>query len=415
MIDPDGLNVWCNQDLVGHIWRDTQGRMGFNYAQEWLSSTNHFAISCQLPLQKDEFLPQHHLAHRFFANLLPEGGAREQVVRDFKIPNTDFDLLRAIGGECAGALSILQTQYAPSPSGDYHLLNETELYQLVARKGRAYNWDNDERPRLSLAGAQNKSPVFYINNNYYLPKKEAASSHILKFELNDYRHLPAYETYTSLLARAIGLPVVDIHFAQRQDKTFARIKRYDRLVNDDGLIRRLHQEDFCQALGFGYERKYQEEGGASFADCYRLVRDHSTDPVIDLPRLLQWQIFNVLAGNSDGHSKNLSLLYLPNGDIRLAPFYDLICTRAIERIDERLAMAVGGERNPSLVTLAHWEKLAQECDISPRFVQQQVKLQAQALEKNCDLVKNQFEQLYGQFDALQRIVQVVKKQCRKAR
>jgi HipA-like protein len=119
MIDPDGLNVWSGQQLVGYLWRNTQGQLGFRYHEQWLQQ-GEFAISFTLPLQDEEFAPEANLAHRFFANLLPEGGARSQIVRDLKISNTDFDLLRAIGGECAGALSILQAEYSPVQESAYH-------------------------------------------------------------------------------------------------------------------------------------------------------------------------------------------------------------------------------------------------------------------------------------------------------
>lgn len=91
MLDPDGLNVWSDQQLVGYLWRNTQGLIGFRYEEEWLAQ-GEFAISHTLPLQQEDFTPEDSLAHRFFANLLPEGGVRDQIVRDLKIANTDFDL-----------------------------------------------------------------------------------------------------------------------------------------------------------------------------------------------------------------------------------------------------------------------------------------------------------------------------------
>lgn len=412
--DADGLNVWSGLQLVGYLWRNAQGIMGFRYDDEWLLVPERFAVSHTLPLQTAEFTPESGLAHRFFANLLPEGGARDQVVRDLKIANTDFDLLRAIGGECAGALSILRAEYSPSVQHDYHELSEDELAHLVTRRGQAYTWTANDRPRLSLAGAQDKCPLLIRDDHYWLPKKESPSSHILKFELTDYRNLPAYETFTTLLAGAIGLPVVNIHLKSIADTHFALIERYDRHTNDQGHITRLHQEDFCQALGFGYERKYQEDGGPSFADCYRLVQEVSSDPANDLQYLLHWQIFNVLAGNSDGHAKNLSLLYLPQGEIRLAPFYDLICTRAIERIDYRLAFAVGNERDPGIISAAHWADLAQRCGLRPRFLQGRVHTLATALLQQLQPVREKFEAHYGAYAALQRVEQVVAKQCRRA-
>ena len=413
MLDPDGLNVWNDQRLVGYLWRNPQGLIGFRYDEHWLSNSG-FAISQTLPLRQNEYSPQDFYAHRFFANLLPEAGARDHIVRDLKIPNTDFDLLRAIGGECAGALSILQAEYQPALESGYHKVSEKQLANLVKRRGQVTTWGIDDRPRLSLAGAQDKCPFLLRDGSFWLPQKESPSSHILKFEVSEYRHLPAYETFTTMMASAIGLPTVNIQLHCIADTHYALIERYDRIKLDSGQFARLHQEDFCQALGLGHEYKYQEHGGPSFTDCYRLVRDISSDPANDLQQLLRWQIFNVLAGNSDGHAKNLSLLYLPDGETRLAPFYDLVCTRAIERIDYRLAFSVGDERNPSQISPRDWDDMARQCEIRPKFLQGLVQDVAGKLNAQLTPVKAKFHQLYGEYQALQRIEKVVMSQCQRA-
>lgn len=412
MSDPDILNIWHEQRLVGQLWRNTTGAIGFRYDHEWI--TGGFAVSRSLPLAVQEFAPEEGTAQLWFANLLPEGAVREHIVRDLKLPNTDFDLLRAIGGECAGALSILPVNRQPSGQRQYRPLTEKDLADLAARRGQIYAvWPADERPRLSLAGAQDKCPVLVRDDQYFLPQGEAPSSHILKFELADYRHLPAYETFTIQLAAAIGLPVVDISLRSIGKTRYAQIARYDRLWDERGEVQRLHQEDFCQALGYGHEKKYQEHGGPSFAQCYRLVQEASSEPAIDVQHLLRWQIFNVLAGNSDGHAKNLSLLHLPDDATRLAPFYDLVCTRAIERIDYHLAFDVGGERNPSVITSAHWEALAKACDVRPQFLGNLVRETAAALLESLGQARETFEARYGAYPALQRIDKVVTTQCRR--
>ena len=414
MTDPDALHVWSEQRLVGTLWRNPVGYIGFRYAAGWLAADG-YAVSRTLPLTSTDFAAEDGIAHRFFANLLPEGGVRDRIVRDLKIPNTDFDLLRAIGGECAGALSILPVERLPSGERNYRPISDTELADLVARRGQIYaTWPVDERPRLSLAGAQDKCPMLVRNGGYFLPQREAPSSHILKFELTDYRHLPAYETFTTHLAGSIGLPVVDIELCTIEKRHYALIVRYDRVQNAQGEVQRLHQEDFCQALGYGHDKKYQDSGGPSFAQCYRLLQDASSDPAIDTQHLLRWQIFNVLAGNSDGHAKNLSLLHLANGETRLAPFYDLVCTRAIERIDYHLAFDVGGERNPGVITKAHWDGLARQCDVRPRFLGNLVEETAALLIENLAPEKAAFEARSGAYPALQRIEQIVTKQCQRA-
>jgi serine/threonine-protein kinase HipA len=115
MNNPDLLHVWSENRLVALLWRDQsspQG-MGFRYTEEWVASGG-YAISQRLPLTTDEYPAESGgRVQQFFSNLLPEGGARARAIRDLKIPDTDFDLLRAIGGDCAGALSILPTELEP--------------------------------------------------------------------------------------------------------------------------------------------------------------------------------------------------------------------------------------------------------------------------------------------------------------
>ena len=157
-------------------------------------------------------------------------------------------------------------------------------------------------------------------------------------------------------------------------------------------------------------RKTADRHSHSASGCFGSV---SSDPATDLPHLLRWQIFNVLAGNSDGHAKNLSLLYKDNGEVRLAPFYDLVCTRAIERIDYHLALSVGNERNPGVIIKRHWEDMARQCDIRPRYLLDLVDEVSFLLLESLTSTREFFENQFGEYRALQRIEQVIKKQCRR--
>ncbi|MEE9319366.1 MAG: type II toxin-antitoxin system HipA family toxin [Granulosicoccus sp.] len=413
MIDEDGLNIWYEQRLVGYLWRNAIDYIGFRYDKNWLMSDG-FAVSRMLPLQAGEFAPEQAVAHRFFANLLPEGGARENVVRNLKIANTDFALLAAIGGECAGALSVLAVEQEPSEEYRFSSLDDDDMARLITRRGQLFaNLPQAKRPRLSLAGAQDKCAVMFNDAGYFFPIGDTPSTHILKFESPDYRNLPVYEVFTSKLAKLIGLPVVDIELRETSGKQYAQIMRYDRLLQADNRIKRIHQEDFCQALGYSHTRKYQHDGGPAFAQCLGMLRDTSDDPASDVQHLLKWQIFNVLAGNSDGHAKNLSLLYLPDGRIRMAPFYDLICTRAIERIDANLAFDIGGQRNPANVSRDDWIAFANASDVGSRYVLGLVSDIAALLLKHLPETRQAFEQHYGKAPALQRIEKTVTNQCKR--
>jgi serine/threonine-protein kinase HipA len=424
--DPDTLHVWYERDLVGHLWRDPANVIGFRYDDNW--HERGFPISQSLPLTDAPYQPHDGLAQRFFGNLLPEGNLRDRIVRELKLPDTDFDLLRAIGGECAGALTVLPDDEEPATEPDYEELQEESLHRLILTRGRYYETAAGEknaarsrkRPRLSLAGAQNKCPVLIRNERYFLPQGESPSTHILKFAVPDWRNVPLYEAFLTLLARNIGLNVVGLELEvieiEATPHEYLVIPRYDRDGHDGKRVQRLHQEDFCQALGIGRQSKYEEEGaaGANFAKCYRLLRDVSTEPAYDLTQLLRWQIFNYLAGNADGHAKNLSLLYRSTGDVRLAPFYDLVCTQAIAHVDTHLALSIAGERRPGQVRHTHWEQFARELRVRPNYLLGLLKEDTETIRRELPRSLESFRDLYGPCPALQRVEQVVQQQCRLA-
>ena len=421
-IDPDArLRVWHEDRLVGRLWRSAANEIGFQYCDEWLNSDDKFAISASLPLSREPCQPEDALAHRFFANLLPEGVAREHIVRDLKITNSDFVLLRIIGGECAGALSILpegREPVRPVWPAAYWELTEAGLQDLVLRNGRIYgNSQIGEaaRPRFSLAGAQGKCPVFFHEERMFLPRGEAPSSHILKFAMPGSRHGSAYEALLTDLARRVGLSVANVEFrrinAKGRPHEYLIIERYDREITS-GNARRLRQEDFCQALGLGSERKREEDGGVSFAQCYRLLCEVSSEPALDATQLLRWLIFNYLAGNSDGHAKNLSLLYHPDQAVRLAPFYDLACTQALDRVDPRLAFAVGGERTPGNIKVAHWRQQAVALGIKPGYLQTLLDEMTRRVQQELKPAIEAFQEKHGAYPALQRVAQLAQRQCR---
>lgn len=408
----DTLHVFYEERLVGNLWKNELGYIGFQYAKKWIE--NGFPISQQLPITSEIYQPEKKVAHQFFANLLPEANARIHVVRDLKISDSDFELLKAIGGECAGALSILPITVKSDQSAAYISLTDSDLKKIILRKGNITSFYSEKNhPRLSLAGAQDKCPIFYDKKNYFLPNNASPSTHILKFDVMGYRHIPAYEYFLTQLAHSIRLPVVHSHLEKMDQDYFLLIERYDRIVEKNKTIKRLHQEDFCQALGVSHLKKYQQEGGPSFLDCYNLIKKVSINPIVDAENLLKWQMFNVLAGNSDGHAKNIALLYDENERVTLAPFYDLVCTRAIERVDSRLALSVGDEFNPDRVTLKKWEQLAISCHINPSYLKKLLFQIATLLLKNLQATKISFEKEYGPYPALQRVEKVITKNCKK--
>jgi serine/threonine-protein kinase HipA len=169
-----------------------------------------------------------------------------------------------------------------------------------------------------------------------------------------------------MLAQRIGLPVASVSkFKTISGVPCLLIDRYDRDPTVDP-IRRLHQEDFCQALGHPSGRKYQDEGGPSANQAVALLRNASAVPAKDLPTFWRALVFNWLIGNCDAHAKNYSLLY-DAGAPTLAPLYDLVSTTVYDSLKRRMAMTIGGARMIGDVDAVAWEMLARELGFSRRF------------------------------------------------
>jgi len=250
--DSDRLGVWHAGCVVRELWRDGQDRVGFAYHRDWLE--HGFRIGNVLSLQTDVFAPADGKAHAWFANLLPEGSARERIVRNLGIADDDFVLLRAIGGDCAGALNILPIDEVPDDPGDAEALDDRALQTMLQQRGQgilpATTGGNGARPRQTLAGAQAKCPVLIKNSDYYLPRGATAFLHILKFELPQWRHVPVYEIFLNRIAGGIGLPVPETRMERRDNHRYLVIGRYDRKADARGW-HRLHQERANWVSGFG--------------------------------------------------------------------------------------------------------------------------------------------------------------------
>ncbi|MGK0456174.1 MAG: serine/threonine-protein kinase HipA [Zhongshania aliphaticivorans] len=353
------LNVIYYGERVGELTQADTGRLGFVYDEAWLTSDNPRAISNSLPLQAEAFDERECIG--YFGGLLPEENIRDIIAKNLGITSkNDFAMLREIGGECAGAISLLgQDAESDTKKSRYKHLSETDLEAILLRLPQTPLMAGTNEIRLSLAGAQNKLAIFKDANGFAIPLRESPSSHIIKPDSQHFPKLVENEAYCLWLATQCGLPCAEAEVIDIGEQRCLFIKRYDRYIQDDNLIR-LHQEDFCQALGISSRLKYQNEGGPSFENSFSLLRDASSQPARDLITLFESAIFNYLIGNNDAHGKNFSLLYSPISErfsARLAPLYDLVCTTYFQGLSPKMAMKVGGTYLPSEIRMKHWEIL----------------------------------------------------------
>ena len=398
----ESLNVYLGSQMIGRLWLDNARQFVFQYAESWLQDQQAVPLSLQLPLQAQAF--EADSAKPFFTNLLPEGGLRSATARRLGLSErNDYALLEAIGGECAGAVSVLPEGSQPGGSNTYHTLHDEALNQLIADLPRRPMLAGETGMRLSLAGAQNKLPVYFDGERISLTVDGSPSSHILKPPIAEYPDSVYNEWFCIRLAERVGLSVPKVIILAK-DKPLYLIERYDRKVSKSGSLERLHQEDFCQALGIAPDQKYEKEGGPGLVQCFNLLRDHSVKPVADIQMLLKWVIFNVLIGNADAHGKNISLLWSDNGPV-LAPFYDLMSTAIYPDLTDKLAMKIGAEDRPDWIIERRWRQFAKDVDIGDRLVLSRlVEMQEQVVEQADQLVQHSDKQQQTTFDRIRAVI-----------
>lgn len=131
-------------------------------------------------------------------------------LRDQKVGRlwlNDFAMLNSIGGECAGAVSVLPSGAAPSVKPGYRELNEEDLHRIIIDLPRRPLMAGVEGMRLSLAGAQNKLPVYMEDDRIFIASGNAPSSHILKPPIRDLEDTVGNEAFCMMLRRGWGCPL----------------------------------------------------------------------------------------------------------------------------------------------------------------------------------------------------------------
>ncbi len=376
------IGVWLSAEPVGTLSL-VGGRLSFQYRHDWLAQPDAVALSQSLPLGSDAF--DDHQCRGFFAGLLPEGNLRRLIAEQCQVSSqNDFALLNAIGGECAGAITFVPhgQPAATAVQAGVEWLNEPQLMALLDELPRRPMMAGRDGVRLSLAGAQDKLPVVFDGQRIGLPTGGQSSTHILKPAIASVEDSVLNEGFCLALAQAMGLTTAQAQIFGVQGRQVLLLARYDRRVDVDGQPVRIHQEDFCQALGVAPEMKYQNEGGPDLQACFDLLRKATRPSAPQVLRLFDAVVFNALIGNHDAHAKNFSLLYAgqsKNAAPTLAPLYDILCTVAYDHLTPTMAMKLGSTYKFSEVQARHWEQFAQAAGLSKAQTKKRVLQIAQKL------------------------------------
>jgi len=371
------LHVLHDGSAVGElIYKPVEGEFAFVYDRQWISQ-GRFAIS---PHIRAEDEPAKGAVTRFLENLLPEGEALRSLAQMLKLkPGNLYAMISAIGAETTGALVFsrergeLKTTFRPIP-------REELVERIRERKTRPIiNWDG--KPRLSVAGVQEKLPVSERNGEFGLGEGRIASTHILKFANERAEHLVLNEYFCMRLAQLAGLNAATCEMLELGERVL-KVTRFDRRWRGQERVIRSHVIDGCQALDLAPRLKYERflgdeshvadiTGPATLKNIFAFSTKTRTPARTQLD-LLHWVVFCLLIGNSDNHAKNISFFVSDEG-ISLTPFYDLVSVDLYPQFSRELAFQIGATFVPDEINAYHLAEMASELGLKKSFVASQFK------------------------------------------
>lgn len=381
---------------TGRVVRDDRGRLSFTYNEAWRAAADAYPLSISMPLA----LAEHGNAKidPYLWGLLPDNEmVLDQWARKFHVSARNaFGLIACVGEDCAGAVQLVRPDRREAILGDAPAPIEWLDEAAIAQRLRTLRQDHSawRSPRdtgqFSLAGAQPKTALLFENDRWGVPSGRVPTTHILKPPSGDFDGHTENEHFCLELCRALGLPVVDSRIMRFQDEVAIVVERYDRVRTATGL-RRVHQEDMCQALSIPPTRKYQNEGGPGIRDIVELLRTYSTNAPEDVSTFLDAVAYNWLIAGTDAHGKNYALLIGAQARVRLAPLYDVASVLPYQDINierAKLPMKLGGEYRLRNVRLYHWRKLAGELRVDPDAMTARVDSFAEQLADHVSAIRH---------------------------
>lgn len=359
------LEVFLLGRKTGELrYSSRRNEMHFQYDEAYLADSDAIPLSHALPLRKEPFDSGGTTV--FFENLLPPDQVRRKLGPVLHISRHNiFGFLEAIGGDCAGAISLWPKGGVPDAARErLKVLDESEAAEVLkSLKERPLYVNGIDGYRISGAGAQNKLIARIVEGRVVLPLFGAPSTHIIKPPVADYPDSVFNECFAMRLADRIGLAAAKCGLMRIGGEIYYWTERYDR-ETVEGRIRRLHQEDFCQILGISGELKYENEGGPTFATCMAALEEMNVS-LADRFAFIDRMIFNYLIGNADAHGKNSSVLYRGGDGKRLAPIYDAMSTEIYGNLSKVNAMSIGGAKTLEDANRDSFSALAQEAGMRP--------------------------------------------------
>ena len=404
----DRLQVIWNKRVVGTLNRHKKGGVVFQYAQDWIKKESS-PVSLSLPCRKEKFAPA--ISTAFFENLLPESNTRTMLAFHRRFDKKDtFAFLENFGEDCAGALSIIPEDQEPDfTPGQYENITQVlieTLDKILLNPEKYKLYPEMKHAKFSLAGAQDKLPVYIKGAQFYLPKNSgSATTHIIKPINAGFIDIPRNEAFCMELAQRSGFSIPNSKIMKIGGHELYVVDRYDRLKVNKEIVR-IHQEDFCQAMGYPAERKYQETGGPGFLECRELIDEYlSNQGVTNRMLFIRMMVFNYIIGNHDAHGKNFSILH--KKDVEPAPFYDLVSTQ-VYTLDNKFAMAIGQTYRLDRIKEHSFKKFAKDMNVRPTLLTSLINEVCEAVENVLNGLIAEHEKNYGEAKIYKELNEIVK-------
>ena len=385
------LALWMNGERVG-TWSIVRGKDHLQYEDDWLQSAHARPLSLTLPFTPGNQPHRGAVVGAWFDNLLPDSNElRQRIASRFKTKGqSTFELLAEVGRDSVGAIRLL-------PEGaevdDVKVINaqamsEADVAQWLRNATatasmNGADWGANDF-RISLAGAQEKTALLKLKDQWARPLGATPTTHILKLPLGlvgnmqmDMNASVENEWLCAQILKAFGLPVADCEMVQFEDIKALSVERFDRAWSSTGTwLMRLPQEDMCQALGYPGHQKYEADGGPGMDQILRLLHG-SQRAEEDKHNFVKAQFLFWLLGASDGHAKNFSVQLKPGGKYAMAPLYDVLSVYPVvgngrDQVSPhkvRMAMAVRSKNahwKMQEILPRHWHALARRHGVAPK-------------------------------------------------
>jgi serine/threonine-protein kinase HipA len=372
------LNVYLNTEYIATLTIEGKEDVyTFTYSEDW--AEHGYEISPHLPFYS---VISSASIKRFLDNLLPEGKGLDDLTSFMHISkNNIFGLIQAIGFETSGALHF--GHHKNDNLSNFRPITQKELTERIDEIENKSIIIWDKKPRLSLAGVQEKLPVLLKDGVLGLADGSLSSTHILKFQTKKNTHIVINEYFCMSLARKAGLNVASVSLHKYGQHPVLMVERFDRFVHDNHTIERLHIIDGCQILdlpsSYKYERNFgsnrdvsEVREGVSFAKLFTVTKRCEIPATAKL-QLLDWAIYNLIIGNADAHGKNISFFIKASG-ISIAPYYDMLSILMHNGVDHELAMAYGDEFNADKILGYPLREFAEQTGLNPKLISARIKM-----------------------------------------